>query len=222
MKRLKLFLSASLMFFTALLFVRCSDNSVAQSENSSLGYDATFSTLTKSIETMPIYDLDNPAVEDILFMREEEKLARDVYIAMYEKYSARVFGNISKSEQIHMNAIKYLIDRYELDDPVSVDEQGVFVNADLQELYNNLIEQGNLSYIDALKVGAAIEEIDILDLMNRLENSTDNADIQLVFGNLKRASGYHLKAFVRVLKLNGVDYQPQYLDIDTFNGIVNP
>lgn len=221
MKTLKLTLTTVLLFAVSVLFVRCADNTVAQNANSSVD-DLSLNTLAKNIEAMPIYDLNSNVISDIQFMREEEKLARDVYTEMYSKYSVRVFNNISKSEQIHMKAMKYLIDKYELEDPVQNDVAGVFTNEELQELYNNLIEQGSASYIDALKVGAAIEEIDILDLMNRVENATDYPDVQFVFNNLKRASGYHLKAFVRMLKLNGVDYQPQYLDIETFNSIINP
>jgi len=44
---------------------------------------------------------------------------------------------------------------------------GEFTDADLQALYDQLIRQGNESAADALKVGLAIEEIDILDLQER-------------------------------------------------------
>ena len=40
----------------------------------------------------------------ILYMREEEKLARDVYLTLYELWGAEIFANISESEQQHMDA----------------------------------------------------------------------------------------------------------------------
>jgi hypothetical protein len=72
----------------------------------------------------------------ILFMREEEKLARDVYLYLYEIYPLRPFLNISKSEQAHMDAMLYLIDTLNLVDPVGKNPPGVFQNEELQELYD--------------------------------------------------------------------------------------
>ena len=70
-------------------------------------------------------ELTEDEISGILFMREEEKLARDVYLYLYEIYPLRPFLNISKSEQAHMDAIKYLIDTYELEDPVGENPPGV-------------------------------------------------------------------------------------------------
>ncbi len=60
-----------------------------------------------------------------------------------------------------MDAIKYLIDTYELEDPVGENPEGVFENEALQQMYNELIEAGSISREEALKVGALIEEIDL-------------------------------------------------------------
>ena len=83
--------------------------------------------------------LDATEASHLTFMREEEKLARDVYMVLYEKWGSRVFNNISQSEQRHMDAIKFLIEKYELTDPVQTDTPGSFVNEELQNLYNTLI-----------------------------------------------------------------------------------
>ena len=88
----------------------------------------------------------------------------------------KVFNNISQSEQKHTDAIKMLLDRYSIEDPVTSDEVGVFQNEDLLALYNTLIEQGKTSLVEALKVGAAIEEIDILDLQKQINEIIDNED----------------------------------------------
>ncbi len=55
--------------------------------------------------------------EGLLFMREEEKLARDVYLVLFDKWGLRVFENIAESEQRHMDAVLYLLGKYGLDDP---------------------------------------------------------------------------------------------------------
>ena len=154
------------------------------------------------------------------YMREEEKLAHDVYVVLYEKWGLRVFQNISQSEQTHTEAVKALLDRYGLPDPAA-STAGVFNNPDLQALYNDLVARGSQSLAEALKVGAAIEEIDILDLEKHLAE-TDNADIQQVFNSLKNGSYNHLRAFVSNLSTRaGESYQPQYLSLETYESIIN-
>jgi len=156
----------------------------------------------------------------LLYMREEEKLAHDVYVTLYAQWSLPIFQNISQSEQIHTDAIKTLIDRYGLTDPAS-SEIGVFTNPDLQTLYSNLVTRGSQSLAEALKVGAAIEEIDILDLQTHLAE-TDNADIQQVYNNLMNGSYNHLRAFVSTLNTKtGETYQPQYLSTEAYETIIS-
>jgi hypothetical protein len=129
----------------------------------------------------------------LLFLREEEKLALDVYQALSSKWKMRIFSNISAAEQRHFDAIGALIDRYGLADPAST-TPGVFANPDLQKLYNNLIARGNRSLPDALEVGVTIEEKDIDDL-KAATAETDNEDVLAVYGNLTNASQNHLAAF---------------------------
>jgi len=143
-------------------------------------------------------DLNAAETESLLYVREEEKLAKDVYSALYAKWSLAVFQNISRSEQTHMDAIMTLLDRYGLADPAS-SQAGMFNDPTLQRLYTELDAGGNLSLGDALKAGAAIEEIDILDLQSRLAQ-VDNPDIIQVFNNLLNGSFNHLRAFVSALK----------------------
>jgi len=133
-------------------------------------------------------------IDALLFMREEEKLARDVYLTLYEKWNLAIFNNIAKSEQQHMDAVKILLDRYNLEDPM-LGEIGEFENQKLQELYDELVTTGSESVQDALLIGGAIEEIDILDLKDGLTEST-NPDVIRVFESLLRGSYNHLKAFV--------------------------
>ena len=155
----------------------------------------------------------------LIFMREEEKLAHDVYEEMHELWGIPIFQNISASEQSHTEAVKTLLDGYNVPDPIH-DELGVFTNPDLQTLYNDLVVQGSQSLSEALRVGAAIEEIDILDLQKRMAQ-TENADIQHVFTNLLQGSSNHLRAFTSTLMTQtGETYQPQYMSLDDYQAII--
>jgi len=171
-----------------------------------------------SVLEVPASELSPEESASLLFMREEEKLACDVYNALFAIWGQPTFQNIAASEQAHMDQVKLLLDRYSLADPAL--EPGVFSDPELQALYNNLVAQGSVSLADALKVGAAIEEIDILDLEERLAQ-TDNADIQQVFNNLMAGSYNHLNAFVGALAAQtGEVYEPLYLSSEAYDAIV--
>jgi len=159
---------------------------------------------------------------ELIFTREEEKLARDVYLTLYKKWGLNVFKNIAKSENRHTTAIKRLLDKYKLPDPVATtgDKVGVFVNQTLQDLYYKLVEAGSKSEIDALKVGATIEDLDINDLEHAIDDST-HSDIINVYKNLEKGSRNHMRAFYKQLKLRGADYQPQYISQEYFQQIVS-
>lgn len=134
-------------------------------------------------------------IDDLYFMREEEKLARDVYIALYEQWGTQVFYNISLSEQRHTDKILDLIVKYGLEDPAST-EIGVFNDPYLQGLYDLLIDMGMAGELEALQVGELIEVTDITDIEECMER-TDKADILTVYGNLLDGSYNHLAAFLK-------------------------
>jgi hypothetical protein len=157
--------------------------------------------------------------DGILYMREEEKLARDVYQTLYNKWKLQIFANIAESEQKHMDSVKKLIDNYNLEDPAK-EGVGEFTNPKLQELYNKLVEDGSKSIENALKVGAMIEEIDIIDLKKHL-SETNKEDIKLVYENLMRGSRNHLRAFTSNLENYGISYEPQYLSKEEYEQIVS-
>ncbi len=144
------------------------------------------------------YDLSSIEKEGLIYMRLEEKLARDVYLTLGKTYKQKMFVNIPESEQRHMDAVKALLDKYEIADPVTNDEIGSFTNADFKKLYDDLVAKGQTSFKDAMLVGKEIEEMDIKDLIERLEQ-TDNPDIKSVYENLKRGSENHLRAFTKHL-----------------------
>jgi hypothetical protein len=138
--------------------------------------------------------LTDKQAQDIIFIREEEKLARDVYLAMFDLYGLQIFANISVSEQRHMDSVKNLIAKYNLTDPVVDDTPGVFTNTVLAGIYSQLIAKGSLSLKDALEVGVMIEEMDIHDIELMLLDATQN-DVKNVLNNLLAGSYNHLDAF---------------------------
>jgi hypothetical protein len=135
----------------------------------------------------------------LLYMREEEKLAFDIYQALFSQWKVRIFSNIAASEQRHFEAIGTLITRYGLVDPAIKTGTGEFAAGDfanpvLQKLYDDLLAKGSLSLLDALQVGVMIEETDIVDLKAAI-GITDNRDVLQVYGNLLNGSTNHLSAF---------------------------
>ncbi len=172
------------------------------------------------IKQLPMEDLSVGEKEGLLLMREEEKLARDIYQAMYKKWNHLTFAQIAKSEQQHMDNIKVLLDKYSIHDPIKSSESGVFANSKLQELYNSLSTKGEKSLVDALQVGATIEDLDIKDLYE-LIGQTDNKDIKIVYQNLAKGSRNHIRAYIARLSMNNANYEAQFLSSSVIDDIIN-
>jgi hypothetical protein len=153
----------------------------------------------------------------LLYMREEEKLARDVYLTRAN--DARVFSNIASSEQTHMDSVFGLLESYGLADPVGSSAQGVFHDVRLQSLYDELATRAGMSLVEALRVGAEIEEIDLADLDTALADTT-HEDIARVYEFLSLGSRNHLRAFVRNLSMRGEVYVPLHLAQSDFDAII--
>lgn len=130
----------------------------------------------------------------LTYMREEEKLARDVYLSLGTKWNLPIFSNIAQSEQTHMDIVKTLLDKYGIPDPTAGKAQGAFTSPDLQKLYDTLIAQGSISPAEALRVGVLIEETDITDL-NKAIATTQHNDIRTMYSNLLQGSQNHLSAY---------------------------
>jgi hypothetical protein len=133
-------------------------------------------------------DLSADEIAGLLFMREEEKLAHDVYVALYARWGAQVFNNIVPSEAQHTEAVRQLILSHGLPDPAATTPPGVFVNTELQQLHDALVAQGQPRLIDALKVGCLIEEKDIVDIEEKKRQVLDEPDIVNAYDNLLRSS----------------------------------
>lgn len=167
------------------------------------------------IETSTLIDSELAA---LLKMKEEEKLARDVYSALSQKWGSSVFSNISVAENNHLNAIVLLLTNYGATD-TSVGEAGIFADPVVQGFYNDLIAKASVSIEEAYKTGALIEEMDIKDLIEALSNTT-NENVTLVFDNLMKGSRNHLRAFNLQLTNLGLTYTPVFIGQDEYTQIV--
>jgi hypothetical protein len=128
------------------------------------------------------------------FFIEEEKLSRDVYNLLAGKVTSRKFSNIARSEQTHMNYMAALLTKYKQTNPTIGKAAGVFVNKDLQTLYNTLTVEGSAGLVEAFGVGVKIEEADIASLKEALLKPMPT-DVKIALELLVAASNNHLEAF---------------------------
>ncbi len=209
--------SGLILTIAVLSILGCTTASAAAAS----GSESPSAAFQESVAGLTAADLSDEEIEGLLWMREEEKLARDVYLELYAQWNLSIFQNIANSEQAHTDSVKALLDQFGLADPMQTDTHGVFENPDLQALYDQLVSQGSQSLQAALEVGAAIEEIDILDLEENIAQ-TSNSAIRLVYENLLKGSRNHLRAFVTTLgQQTGEAYQPQYLSAEAYDAIVS-
>lgn len=159
----------------------------------------TAAAVTATSLAIPNASSDTEVARSLTYVIEEEKLAHDVYVAMYEKWGIRIFNNIQKSETSHQNQVWTVMENRNLPDPRS-SELGAFKDQSLQALYNKLVTQGNISTTEALNVGIAIEKLDISDIQKAL-SGLDAADIDVksTYEILLNGSQRHLSAFNRQL-----------------------
>ncbi len=156
-------------------------------------------------------------ITDLLYLREEEKLAHNVYIYAYQKYTVMIFQNIANSEQTHTKAVLDMLTKYKLDDPAANKAIGEFNDSSLQQLYTDLTTIVDSSQTHAFTVGATIEDLDIFDLSENIKRSS-KADILKLYNDLMCGSRNHLRSYIG--KLNG-NYSPQYLTLSDYNAIIS-
>ncbi len=176
-------------------------------------------TPTITNDTTAVQPVSDNERASLIHMREEEKLAHDVYTLMLDKWGLNIYANISNSEQKHMDAVLGLLNTYKIADPVGNNGAGVFTDTSIQNLYNDLIAKGSLSLVDALEVGAMIEDMDLHDLKAARANIT-HADITTVYDNLAKGSRNHMREFYSQLSSRGVTYQPQFITKEELNAII--
>lgn len=160
--------------------------------------NTTVTTDAPTTPTASADSLDQTTEDALLHMVEEEKLAHDVYVTLYDATGLTMFDRISTSESRHESAVQTLLVTYGIADPTDGNGVGEFTDPDFTALYDQLVEQGSESDDAALQVGVTIEELDIDDLNDRLDNGTP-ADVAQVFERLLSGSEKHLSAFNRML-----------------------
>ncbi len=172
------------------------------------------------IDTASTWGISDQEKVGLIQMREEEKLARDVYTTLGALWGNKLFTNIVASEQTHTDAVKWLLTMYGIADPVIDDTIGIFASSTMQKLYTDLVAQWSTSLLDALIVGATIEDLDIKDL-NVFIKETSNTNIINVYNNLNKWSRNHLRAYIKNINNNGGAYTPQYISPSEYTAIIS-
>lgn len=156
----------------------------------------------------------------LLFTLQEEKAAYNFYTEMYNKYSLKVFENIMNAEKMHMEHVLNLLNNLNIEATGYTQTAGEFSIKEIEDIYDELMKTGGYSVTDALLASTRYEERDISDLRNYY-SKTDNESIKTLYGCLDKASQNHLRAFVRNLKREGINYSPRILSSEEFNEIIN-
>ncbi|WP_437399157.1 DUF2202 domain-containing protein [Flagellimonas lutimaris] len=207
-----------LMLFVSTMIFGCSDSnddSVDPQIENGIDDDINDNINDDDVDDgSSIVDEDEAA---LLFMLEEEKLARDTYKFLNEYWGMVQFENIMQSEQSHMDAVETLLNAYDIE--YEILGEGVFENEDLQAWYDKFVEDGVVDEVAALTVGATIEDLDIVDLKEQIE-ATSNTDIAEVFSSLQCGSRNHLRSFVQSIENLGDTYTPQFLTQEEFDAIL--
>lgn len=211
----KISLTITLITVVVILVSSCNNDEVIDPQTS---YKPT--QVTQQINSLPVEVISEAEKNGLLVMREEEKLAKDVYIALYKKWNLNVFNNIASSEETHTSAVLSLLQKYNIPDPVRNNAVGVFENVTLQKLYTDLVAQGSVSLLEGVKVGATIEDLDIFDLEEYLKD-VDNKDISYVYQNLTKGSRNHLRSFYSQILAQKGTYSAQFITQSEFDNIVN-
>lgn len=218
-----IFIAAVVVMQGGKTMVRSGDKSMVindNEENLNVVDSSDYIVAHQQIANLPMETLSTEERAGLIMMREEEKLAHDVYITLYEKWGVNAFNNIAKSELTHTESVRYLLEKYDIEDPVKENTVGVFSSQVFSDLYNELVSKGEESLVSALMVGATIEDLDIKDL-NELSAKVDNQDILEIYANLNRGSRNHLRSFSRQLAKQGETYSAQYLSQEEINDILN-
>jgi hypothetical protein len=154
----------------------------------------------------------------LAYMWNEEKLAKDIYLALNDVWPNQVFYNIAtKSETQHEAAVEALVQAYDINITNLDDYEENYSEAELrafapgtygvpavQELYDTLYTKGIQSAQDALEVGCMVEVTDVNDLNEDIAIAQGIDDLVTTFKNLRSGSYTHYWAFDNALKSMGV------------------
>jgi len=201
-------------------------------------------TATAAAGEGSINDLNFNEQTHLVFTCEEEKLARDVYRVLGRSFpEIGSFAEMEANKEHSKCAVLDLMRKYRVSVPRVNDNVGVFswgsYGRYFTEKYLVLTSQGTSSPLNALYVGAFMEELNILDIdqcpkvivdiNNGIgeasacgRNHTDNPDVLRVYDSLVEESRRHLRLLVRdIEQIIGVgNYQAQVLPQDQVDAIL--
>lgn len=226
----KLFSKLILLFIVSFALIACTKNTLSDNaaELMESGTPVAIlevksdgvTTFNLAGETPPFdstADLTADEIEFVYAVREDEKVARDLYTAFFEKYSLKTFSNISRSEANHMRAVEILLEYYEIDFPAA-GEYGVFEDPARQAIYDTLLAKGNTA-LEGFRVMAQLEEENIVSYRNVLSDIT-NPNIKIVIENLGKASENHFKAAIRQITALGGTYAPKLMNQEEYKAMI--
>jgi hypothetical protein len=229
MKKYMFYLLGGLMVIAglALFLYQCEPDPTEMQEMDALatqnnGPDRPVPTpLCTCINDYPMGKLSSNEREILMFMREEEKMALDVYTTLHRKWDINSFDIISRAEQNHLDALRCLLYKYQLSDPIGSNPPGVYANPEIQRLYKELMQEGMTTKKGAYLAGTMMEDHDIARVTN-YRPQVDNEDILKVMDELNKASRNHMKAFTNnLLKNYNVVYAPVYINTRQYQQIIN-
>ena len=193
----------------------------------------------------------------LIFMRSEEKLARDVYLTLADMYPNQpVFLSIATTaEQTHTDKMLDMLIKFKIEDPEPNTEPdvlppenqiGVFENYYFDDYFTEkfmyLVGKAEVDLLDALYVGALIEELDMSDINYCNDafytyypkplpeypdcgglSATEIRSLENALSSLLAGSESHLCAFISQIGpfLDGQCYKAQYLEQQEIRDIIN-
>jgi len=185
-------------------------------------------TVSGSLFT-PQSTLTQEAKDTLSYMGNEERLAHDVYLELYNYHVANGDGEIvelfniaTNSETTHIETVQSLINKYDLntssfsnidlpelgykDTTVANMTMGTYDIAAIQNLHDALLAKGKESKQAALEVGCMVEVTDIEDLSQDIQRVKDSnaTDIETAFEFLRNGSYSHYWSFDKGLKDMGI------------------
>jgi hypothetical protein len=175
---------------------------------------------TSSTEATSVPELTDAQKYTLAYMWNEEKLAKEIYLALYgvwEGQTVTLYNIATQSETRHIAAVEGLVEAYDinitnLDDynesyseaELRALAPGEYAIPELQELYDTLYIEGSSSEQQALEVGCKVEVRDIADLNESIAIASGIDDLVSTFELLRLQSYQHYKEISDTLKSMGV------------------
>lgn len=178
MKKLKMYAILSIMSL-AMIFVSCSKD-----DDVNVPY------------TPSANELNDAEKSGLIELVEIEKLHRDVYDNMNISNPCELFENLCNCDGNFMELLADKIEIYELDNPLTGNEKGVFSNNDIQIKYNHFLSISNSEMMDILTFVKDMEVQALLRIEEQINLMEGNADISEIYLNMLEESRCQISSIV--------------------------